>query len=71
MFCPDCGSQDIFEITIEKHEYWYHCYGCHKTWGNYFPAIPLDEFCDFLKDDGFPLDAERIRKGERASECGE
>jgi len=71
MFCTHCGSSDIFELTIERHESWYFCYNCRIAFGDYFPEISLEEFCQELTDQGFPKDAEAIRQGKRASEYGE
>ena len=71
MYCNSCGKDDLLEITIEKHETWYYCYNCKRSWGDYAPYIPLEEIIQELKDQGFPKDAERIKNGKRASEHGE
>ena len=70
-YCKDCGSKEIIDFCIERHEYWYYCNNCKMTWGDYCPYIPKEEFAEEIKDQGFPLDAERILKGEKVSEFGE
>lgn len=71
MLCHTCGSTDLIELTIEKHETWYHCYTCKACFSDFCPDIPVDVFAKELRDQGFPKDADRLLNGERLSQHGE
>ncbi len=65
VYCHNCGSDDVFDYPLERHESWYYCQHCFNTWGDYCPDVPYEMFADQLKEDGFPLTANAILHQQR------
>ena len=68
--CPNCGNLKLIDLTIERHESWEYCNQCHTCWTNPM-IVPKEQLIEWLEDEGFPKDAQRVKDEKPISENGE